>query len=53
MDKESRNIMIECSTEMTNEEYRTELQKIFDGVEDNRMLRYFYIFVSEKIKLVL
>ena len=53
MDKENRNIGIECSTEMTDEEYRTELQKIFDEVEDNRMLRYFYIFVSEKIKLVL
>lgn len=52
MDKESRNIGIECSTEMTNEEYRTELQKIFDEVEDNRMLRYFYIFVSEKLKRV-
>ena len=52
MDEESRNIGIECSTEMTDEEYRTELQKIFDEVEDNRMLRYFYIFVSEKIKLV-
>ena len=39
--------------EMTNEEYREELQKIFDGIEDNRILRYFYIFVSEKLKRVL
>lgn len=39
--------------EMTNEEYRIELQKIFDEVEDNRILRYFYIFASEKMKRVL
>lgn len=39
--------------EMTNEEYREELQKIFDGIDDNRILRYFYIFVSEKLKRVL
>lgn len=38
--------------EMTNEEYREELRKLFDGVESNRLLRYFYIFVSEKIKRV-
>ena len=38
--------------EMTNEEYREELQKMFDGMDDNRMLRYFYIFVSEKLKRV-
>ena len=39
--------------EMTNEEYREELRKIFDRIEDNRLLRYFYIFVSEKLKRVL
>lgn len=39
--------------EMTNEEYRAELEKIFDGIDDNRLLRYFYIFVSEKLKRVL
>lgn len=39
--------------EMTNEEYREELRKLFDGVDDNRLLRYFYIFVSEKLKRVL
>lgn len=36
--------------EMTNEEYREELREIFDSVESNRLLRYFYIFVSEKLK---
>lgn len=39
--------------EMTNEEYKEELMKLLDRVEDNRILRYFYIFVSEKIKRVL
>ena len=35
---------------MTNEEYREELKKLFEGIEDNDFLCYFYIFVSEKIK---
>ncbi len=39
--------------EMTNEEYRVELEKIFDNIDDNRLLRYFYIFISEKLKGVL
>lgn len=34
----------------TNAEYRIELQKMFEGVDSNRLLRYFYIFVSEKLK---
>lgn len=38
--------------EMTNEEYRVELSKIFDEINSNRLLRYFYIFVSEKWKRV-
>lgn len=38
---------------MTNEEYRIELEKIFDSIDDNRLLRYFYIYVSEKLKRVL
>lgn len=40
-------------TNMTNEEYREELRKIFDSIDDNKILRYFYIFVSEKLKRVL
>lgn len=36
--------------EMTNEEYRNELNSIFENVNDNRLLKYFYVFVSEKIK---
>lgn len=39
--------------EMTNEEYREALQKIFESIDSNRILRYFYIFVSEKLKRVL
>lgn len=42
---------VEC--EMTNEEYRGELGKMFKNIDDNRLLRYFYIFVSEKLKRVL
>jgi len=40
----------EVTVNMTNEEYRKELGKIFDTVESNQILRYFYIFVSEKLK---
>lgn len=35
---------------MTNEEYRKELRNIFDGIQENYKLRWFYIFISEKIK---
>ena len=38
--------------EMTNEEYRIELDRMFGELDNNRLLRYFYIFVSEKIKRV-
>lgn len=48
MDERKDNVL-----EMTNEEYRVELAKMFDNVDDNRILRYFYIFVSEKLKRVL
>ena len=47
MDERGDNVL-----EMTNEEYRVELEKIFDSIDDNRILRYFYIFVSEKLKRV-
>ena len=36
--------------EMTNEEYREELQKIFNNVDSNRILRYFYILLPKLIK---
>lgn len=32
--------------EMTNEEYRIELQKIFENITDNRKLRFYYIYIS-------
>ncbi len=43
---------VEYPAEMTNEEYRVELDRMFGELDDNRLLRYFYIFVSEKIKRV-
>lgn len=43
----------EIKEDYTNEEYREKLKNIFDNIEDNRILRYFYIFVSEKLKRVL
>ncbi len=39
-------------SEMTNEEYRMALTEIFNHIDDNKILRYFYIFVSEKLKNV-
>lgn len=41
---------VEYPAEMTNEEYRIELDRMFGELDNNRLLRYFYIFVSEKIK---
>lgn len=35
---------------MTNEEYRQELQKLFDNVDENYKLRWFYLFVNEKLR---
>jgi hypothetical protein len=51
-EKGAKNYIMHESTkdiEMTNEEYREELRKLFDDIDDNRILRYFYIFVSKKI----
>lgn len=48
MDERQKDVL-----EMTNEEYRIELEKMFDSVDDNKILRYFYIFVSEKLKRAL
>lgn len=47
------NIEKNTLEEMTNEDYREELEKMFISIDDNRLLRYFYIFVSEKLKRVL
>ena len=46
------NIENNTLEEMTNEEYREELEKMFISINDNRLLRYFYTFVSEKLKRV-
>lgn len=51
-EKGAKNYIMHESTKdikMTNEEYREELRKLFDDIDDNRILRYFYIFVSKKI----
>lgn len=36
--------------EMANEEYRVEINKICEGIESNRLLRYFYMLVLKKAK---
>lgn len=36
--------------EMTNEEYRVELQKIFENIHENYKLRWFYRFIVAKLK---
>ena len=38
------------NVEMTNEEYREELKKMFDGVDNNALLQYFYILLPKLIK---
>ena len=44
------NIVKEENTYMSNEEYREELRKIFDGINENYKLRWFYSFVREKLR---
>lgn len=44
------NIVREEDTYMSNEEYREELRKIFDGINENYKLRWFYSFVREKLR---
>lgn len=41
-----KNDYRETVIEMTNEEYRIELQKIFENITDNRKLRFYYIYIS-------
>ena len=36
--------------EMTNEEYREELTKIFENIHENYKLRWFYRFITEKLR---
>lgn len=38
------------SVEMTNEEYREELHNIFDNIHENYKLRWFYRFITEKLR---
>ena len=40
----------EYSEYMTNEQYREELKKMFDNLDENYKLRCFYIFVKEKLR---
>lgn len=52
-EKGAKNYIMHESTndiEMTNDEYREELQKIFASVNENYKLRWFYLFVIEKIR---
>ena len=36
--------------EMMNEEYRAELNKIFSDIHENYKLRWFYVFITEKLR---
>lgn len=36
--------------EMTNEEYREELKRLFDEIDNNMLLRYFYILLPKLVK---
>lgn len=48
----TREPLKEQYPEMTNAEYLNEISKVLEEVKDNRLLRYFYIFISEKWKRV-
>lgn len=52
-EKGAKNYIMHESTKdikMTNEEYREELRKLFDDVNENYKLRWFYLFVNEKLR---
>lgn len=49
----TREPLKEQYPEMTNAEYLNEISKVLEEVKDNRLLRYFYIFISEKLKRAL
>ena len=34
----------------TNEEYREELRKMFEGVDENYKLKWFYQFIGKKLR---
>lgn len=36
--------------EMTNEEYRNALASIFANIHENYKLRWFYVFITEKLR---
>ena len=40
----------EYSEYMTNEQYREELNKMFEDLDENYKRRWFYIFVKEKLR---
>ncbi len=37
-------------SQMTNEEYRIEISKLLGTIQDNQILKYFYIFIFFKLK---
>ena len=45
MDERKANVL-----EMTNEEYRRELANIFENIHENYILRWFYRFITEKLR---
>lgn len=51
--KEQDTKCVNYDVEMTNEEYRIQIQSLVNGIDDNRLLRYFYVYISEKMKRVL
>lgn len=52
MEQDKRKSRVDYTEKMTNEEYKKELQKMIENIENNELLRYFYIFVSEKLEQV-
>lgn len=49
MEEEARNTLF-SGKYFTNEEYREKLKDIFDGIEENYKLKWFYEFVTAKLE---
>ena len=46
----NKKVQKDNDSDMTNEEYRARLQKIFENINENYKLRWFYNFIIAKLE---
>lgn len=50
MSEEAKESTLCLGEYFTNEEYREKLKDIFDGIDENYILKYFYNFITAKLE---